>query len=221
MSDPRYHIVGDTGLMLRFGDDIDPITHGQVLAMDRAISASKIKGLRETIPSYAALQIIFDPLITDHDELTAALKALSMDHTDRQTKKTWDVPVCYDPEVAPDLSEVAKLTGLSVEAVINAHLSGDYKTYMYGFAPGYAYMAGVPETLQIPRKTAPVRDVPAGSVIIAGPQCLVTTVKMPTGWWRIGHTDFQMLRATEDNPFPINVGDHLRFKRVSLDEVKR
>ncbi|WP_152971037.1 carboxyltransferase domain-containing protein, partial [Rhizobium ecuadorense] len=59
-----------------------------------------------------------------------------------------EVEVCYDPDLAPDLAAVAEASGLSPEDVISAHLSGDYSVFLYGFAPGYAYLAGVPEAIQ-------------------------------------------------------------------------
>ncbi len=44
---------------------------------------------------------------------------------------------------------------MSEEAVIAAHLAGDYRVFMYGFAPGYAYLTGVPEAIHLPRKAGP------------------------------------------------------------------
>jgi inhibitor of KinA len=89
---------------------------------------------------------------------------------------------------------------------------------MYGFAPGYAYLAGVPEEIRLPRKQAAVRDISAGSVIIAGPQCLVTTLTMPTGWWIIGRSPTRILRGEDVNrPFLFDVGDRVRFRRISRD----
>jgi inhibitor of KinA len=128
-----------------------------------------------------------------------------------------EVEVCYDEPYGPDVGAVAERVGLSSEAVIEAHLGGDYKVFMYGFAPGYAYLGSVPPVLQLPRKTAPVRNVPAGSVIIAGPQCLVTTLTMPTGWWILGRSPTRILSPHAENPFLFDVGDRVRFKRVGLD----
>ena len=34
--------------------------------------------------------------------------------------------------------------------MIAAHLAGDYRVYMYGFAPGYDYLAGVPAAIRQP-----------------------------------------------------------------------
>jgi inhibitor of KinA len=82
---------------------------------------------------------------------------------------------------------------------------------MYGFAPGYAYLSGLPPPLHLDRKPAPVRNVPAGTVIIAGGMCLITTLTMPTGWWRIGRTETRVLTGDPAHPFAFAVGDRLRF----------
>jgi len=127
--------------------------------------------------------------------------------------------VCFDPGYERDLDAVAAQTGLDREAVIAAHLSGDYSASMYGFAPGYAYLSGVPEAIQIPRKTAPVRDIPVGAVMIAGGQCLITTLQMPTGWSILGSTPDEVMRDDPDNPFLLGVGDHVSFKRIRADAM--
>jgi inhibitor of KinA len=89
---------------------------------------------------------------------------------------------------------------------------------MYGFAPGYAYLAGVPDAIRLPRKPAPLRGIPAGSVIIAGPQSLVTTLTMPTGWWIIGHSPTRILSEDPERPFLFDVGDTVRFRRIVRTE---
>ena len=115
---------------------------------------------------------------------------------------------------------MAARSGLSEEAVIAAHLAGDYRVYLYGFAPGYAYMAGVPEALRLDRKTAPVRGVAAGSVIVAGAQCLITTLTMPTGWWILGSTKVRVLTGDTSRPFLFDVGDRVRFRRLTRAEYE-
>ncbi|AOF92366.1 allophanate hydrolase subunit 1 family protein (plasmid) [Sinorhizobium sp. RAC02] len=102
--------------------------------------------------------------------------------------------------------------------MITAHLAGQYDVFMYGFAPGYAYLAGVPETIRMPRKPAAVRGVPAGSVLIAGPQCLVSTITMPTGWWIIGRSPTRILTGKDERPFLFDVGDRVRLRRISRAE---
>ena len=69
-------------------------------------------------------------------------------------------------------------------------------------------------TIQLPRKSAAIRGVPAGSVIIAGPQCLVTTLKMPTGWWIVGRSPTRILSEDPDRPLLFDVGDGVVFRRI-------
>ena len=83
----------------------------------------------------------------------------------------------------------------------------------------FAYLAGVPAAIQVPRKGAPVRGIPKGSVMIAGPQCLCTTVVMPTGWSIVGRTNAQIMRDDPDRPFLFDVGDTVRFTRVTRDAL--
>lgn len=135
-----------------------------------------------------------------------------------------EVLVCYDDDLAPDLADVALATRLSRNEVIAAHLAGDYRVFMSGFAPGYAYLAGVPASLQLPRKPAALRGIPAGSVLIAGPQCLVTTLTMPTGWWIIGCSPTPVLSDDPDRPFLLDVGDTVifrQFDRRAFDAQER
>jgi len=219
---PRFTPVADHAVLVEFAEAIDEDAHAAVLALDRAVSDAPCAGLREAVPAFVNLLVDFDPLVTDHAAVTAHLSALLGVAAGQTTAPALrDVTVCYEPPFAPDLDAVARQTGLSPEAVINAHLSGDYKVFLYGFAPGYAYLAGVPEALRLDRKPTPVRGVPAGSVIIAGPQCLVTTLTMPTGWWIIGRSSTRILTGNEDRPFLFDVGDRVRFRRVSADDVAR
>jgi inhibitor of KinA len=147
------------------------------------------EGFRESVPAYVNVLIEFDPAIADQRTTQTAVEVLIASGTSvTNAGETREVLVCYDDELAPDLRIVAGQTGVGVEELIAVHLSGDYRVYMYGFAPGYAYLAGVPDAIQLPRKAAAVRDVPAGSLLIAGPQCLVTTQTMPSGWWNIGRS---------------------------------
>lgn len=212
---PRFVPVADCGLLVEFGDSVGGPAHAAVLALDQALAADPVPGQRETVPAYVNLMVVFDPLATDHAAVRAGVQArLAHPPATRRAGQDHVVPVCYDPAFAPDLPAVAAATGLAEEAVIAAHLSGRYEVHLYGFAPGYAYLAGVPEAIRRPRKPAPVRGVAAGSVIVAGPQCIVTTVTMPTGWWVLGRSPARILTGDADRPFLFEVGDRVRFDRI-------
>lgn len=219
---PRLTPVADHALLIEFAEVIDPAAHAAVRHLDRALTAAAAPGLIELVPAYVSLLVDFDPMLTDHrrmaEAVTAALRQPRVSESHGQVQ---EVAVCYDTDLAPDLAEVATRCGLSEEAVIAAHLGGDYRVFMYGFAPGYAYLAGVPEALRLDRKPAPRRGVAAGSVLIAGPQCLVSTLTMPTGWWIIGRSPTRILTGRADRPFLFDVGDAVRFRRVDRATFER
>jgi inhibitor of KinA len=218
---PRFRAVADHALLVEFGEAISDAAHRAVLRLDGALARSPFPGFRESVPAYVNLLVEFDPLTADMASARAAVETLLATAPEALRQGSLrEALVCYDEEFAPDIAVVADQTGLSPDAVIAAHLAGDYSVYMYGFAPGYAYLAGVPKILQLPRKPAPALGVEAGTVIIAGPQCLITTLTMPTGWWRIGRSPTRVLTGDPEQPFLFDVGDRVRFRRISRAEFE-
>ena len=213
---PTMRPIADTGILVEFGDKIDDDIHAQVLAMDRVVYGADLFGVTELIPTYASLYVGYDALQVDYATLTAQLQTL-LGQGDAKTVqgKHWKIPVCYDGEFAPDLAELASALGQSEDFVIEQHTSATYKVYMYGFAPGYAYLGGVPPAIQHPRKPTPVMGVPPNAVMITGSQALISTVTMPSGWWVIGRSAVNPLRGGDDDPFLFDVGDTIGFERMT------
>lgn len=218
---PRFSPVAEHGLLVEFGDTIDDAIHARVARLDRALAAAPFPGFLEAVPAYAAILVRFDPLVCDHAAVERAVRALMDAGAEPDdAPAVHDVPVCYDNDLAPDLAAVARAAGLSESDVIAAHLAGCYRVVMYGFAPGYAYLAGVPPAIRLPRKPAAVRAVPAGSVLVAAGQCLVSTLTMPTGWWIIGRSPARILTGRADRPFLFDPGDRVRFRRLPRSEYE-
>lgn len=218
---PRCVPVADRALLVELGESVGPEVQAQVWALDRALRDDPLPGQVELVPAMVNLMVVFDPLLTDHRSVAHALQTrLATLSPVEAPAAEREVLVCYDGPHARDLQAVADQTGLSPDQVIAAHLSGDYRVAMYGFAPGYAYLTGVPDAIRLPRKPAPVRAIPAGSVIIAGGQCLVSTLTMPTGWWVIGRSPTRILTGQEARPFLFDVGDRIRFRRISAAEME-
>lgn len=219
---PRFTPVADHALLVSFGELVSDDASTAVIGLDRALAAEPPAGIRECVPAFVNLLIDFDPLLTDHEAVCRHVqRLLSQPYAGPAAGRVREVEVCYDDDFAPDLAAVAAASGLSVEAVIDAHAQSELKVRMYGFAPGYAYLSGVPTAIQVPRKPTAVRDIPAGSVIIAGPQCLITTLPMPTGWSIIGRSPARILRPEAARPFLFEVGDTVRFKRIDRTGYER
>lgn len=219
---PAFRAVADHALLVEFGDAISDAVQAQVWQLDAALRAQGVTGFVEAVPALVNLLVEFDPGLTDHAGVAREVRALLVQGVAGAGAVTArEVAVCYEAEFAPDLDEVAQRSGLSPEAVIAAHLAAEFRVAMYGFAPGYAYLGGLPDALRLPRKDAARRGVAAGSVIIAGAQCLVTTLTMPTGWWIIGRSPTRILRDDPARSFLFDVGDPVRFRRIRAADFGR
>jgi KipI family sensor histidine kinase inhibitor len=217
---PRYLNAGECALVVEFGQTIDPLIHDRVVALDEAVAAAAPQGVIETVPTYRSLMIHFDPARTSTEALIEAIKALDGRRARRRRKQRWRVPVCYDPPYAEDLGEVGESLGLTREEIIALHLSALYRVYMYGFAPGYTFLGGLPEALTISRRAAPRPPIPPGSLLIAGGQALIASVGMPTGWYQIGRTPVRVFDSRREPMVFAQVGDDIRFERIDASRFE-
>src|SRR5262249_20872429 len=117
---PRFAPVGDCALSVEFGDVIDPAVNALVSALDRAIAVANIAGVVETVPSFRALLIVYEPEAIELDRLLDAVKRIIDDGLRARERpgRSWIVPVAYGVNDDGDLREVAGATGLSCDDVI-------------------------------------------------------------------------------------------------------
>lgn len=119
-----------------------------------------------------------------------------------------EIPVHYD---GPDLEDVARWAGVSVEEVVARHTGREYEAAFGGFAPGFTYLAGVDPRIAAPRLATPRRRVPAGSVALAGELTAVYPGESPGGWRLLGRTDARMFDVDRDPPALVAPGARVRF----------
>lgn len=211
---PRYLVAGESALVVEFGQSIDEAVHERVLALDQAVAAAQLDGVTETVPTYRSLMIHFDPKRTTTTALIAAVEQLEISRENRKRKRHWRMPVCYDPPFAEDLGEVGQKLGLTADEIIALHSGALYRVYMYGFAPGFIFLGGLPEALAISRRAAPRPPAPPGSLLIAGGQALIASIAMPTGWYQIGRTPVKVFDPRREPMFLADVGDEITFERI-------
>ncbi len=121
------------------------------------------------------------------------------------------IPVVYD---GPDLDELAALAGMGRSEAIRLHSSASYTVAFLGFSPGFAYLAGAPAPLHLPRLATPRTSVPAGSVAVAAGMTAVYPQPTPGGWRLIGRTDTAMFDPVRPDPALLRPGDRVRFRPV-------
>ncbi|GGF78680.1 allophanate hydrolase [Azorhizobium oxalatiphilum] len=215
---PRFLNSGETALVVEFGRSVEPEISDRVLSLDAAMTALKLPGVRETVPTYRSLMIHYDPLVIDRATLIAQVEEIaSRPGTAGGPASRWVLPCCYDPEYGEDVGEIARMTGLSEEKVVSLHSGATFRVYMYGFAPGFCYLGGLPPELAVSRRTRPRPPHPPNMTLIGGGLAIVTTFSMPTGWWLMGRTPERMFSPQREKAFLVAVGDELKFEPVDRD----
>ena len=212
---PRLLDAGEAALVVEFGGHVDPAVNDRVLALDDALGADPPDGVRERVPTYRSLMIHYDPLVLDRDALAERVLALAAGGSARAAAPAaWTLPCCYDPPHGEDVGELAERTGLSGEEIVRLHAAATYRVYMYGFAPGFAYLGGLPDQLAVPRRASPRPPHPRNAVLIGGGLAAVATVPMPTGWYVIGATPARLYAPERAQSFFVSPGDAIRFEPV-------
>jgi KipI family sensor histidine kinase inhibitor len=122
-----------------------------------------------------------------------------------------EVPTRYD---GPDLPDVAQAWQLSVAEVITRHAELSHVVAFLGFAPGFAYIEGLPEHLAVRRRGQPRVRVPAGTVAIADRYTGVYPRASPGGWQLIGRTEVVIWAVAREPAAYLLPGDRVRFVPV-------
>lgn len=122
-----------------------------------------------------------------------------------------EVPVTYD---GPDLIDVASRWGTTPEDVVARHTSIEFVSRFCGFAPGFAYLSGLPESLAVPRLDTPRTSVPVGAVGLAGSWCGVYPTASPGGWRLLGRTATSLWDTAGEPPALLAPGTRVRFVRA-------
>jgi KipI family sensor histidine kinase inhibitor len=187
----------------------------QRLAARLSAFAEHEAGFGSPVPSYASVLVPVDPLGPGVDDAVRRLADIvavgAQDESAPVEGSVIEIETRYGGDDGPDLLELASVHGLTAEEIIARHASVEYRVYLLGFAPGFAYLASVPEAIRTPRRTTPRTAVPAGSVGIAGEQTAIYPFETPGGWQIIGRTERRMWDTAADPPALLAPGDRVRF----------
>ena len=216
--------LGDQCLSLDFGDTILAETGLICLAVAKKIREARLPGVIDVVPSYTSVAVHYeaDPQTgvpnfrTLSEGLTALIQA-GISPAERASR-TIEIPVCYGGEHGPDLGEVARLTGLSEQDVIQMHCAPGSMVFMLGFAPGHPYIGIHDPLFALPRREVPRTVVPAGSVAIANRQSTIYSSRLPSGWHILGATPLKLFDLARPQPTLLLPGDHIRFVPISSAE---
>ena len=229
--------LGDSALIVRVRDrfeDAPDEALNEVLRTFRRLQDAAIPGVIELVPAYTTVAVFFDPMVVASagpkpdqalDWLTERVHAVVAAIGDRGRAAVFparvvEIPVCYDPEFAPDLERVAQHAQMSPNEIIDLHSTAKYRVNCIGFTPGFPYLSGLPKKLATPRHAEPRKKIPAGSVAIGGAQTGIYPQQSPGGWNVIGRTPLAMFDPAKNPPTLLCAGNRVQFRVITLAEFE-
>jgi len=198
--------VGEAAILLRLADPV------RLPGLVRTVDAARDPRVVDVVPGADSLLVVFAEPTTPRDRawLATALEAVRNEvATDAaRAPAVHRIPVTYG---GPDLERVASHAGMRPDEVVELHASGDYRVAFVGFQPGFAYLAGLPSRLQVPRLPTPRPRVLAGSLGIGGEWTGFYPSASPGGWNLIGRTDEAFFDPGSSSPSRLATGDLVRM----------
>lgn len=218
---PQVYPVSDRAIQI----DCPGASAIQLAAFSRAL-ASQLQKLQwplfQVIQADQTLSVVFAEPAVSGLSIQAATQALNplvaklnkpVNKQDRVVKQHTLV-VSYGGTAGQDLDWLAAQTGLSTQALIDLHSSAVYTVEFLGFLPGFAYLSGLPEPLQLPRRSSPRARVPAGTLAVGSAYCAVYPWESPGGWHLMGHVDQILFDPDVTDPHGrcfFHAGDTVQF----------
>ena len=232
--------LGDSALVVRVRerfDDAPEQTLDTVLRAFQQLQNAAIPGIIELAPAYTSVTAFFNPISVAKgaetpdkmfDWLAARIQAAVTAGAGRGRRRTAtqrrirlvEIPVCYDPEFALDIDDVARRAAIPPSEVIRLHSTAEYRVACIGFVPGFPFLAGLPKELATPRRDVPRKQIPPGSVGIGGAQTGIYPLRSPGGWNLIGRTPLRLFDPQKNPPALLRAGERVRFRKISRDEFE-
>jgi KipI family sensor histidine kinase inhibitor len=212
---PTITDYGDQALLLEFDST------AEVLAWNDLLRDAELLGVVDIVPASRTVLVKLDG--PRHQgvarqylsQLRLAPEALTDSGAPIDGRADVVIDVVYDGE---DLDEVATLTGMTPRDVVAAHTGTPWRVGFAGFAPGFGYLVGGDERLNVPRRSEPRTAVPTGSVGLAGEFSGVYPRRSPGGWQLIGRTSKDqapLWNVDRDPPALLMPGRWVQFREVS------
>ena len=229
--------LGDSALIVRVRerfDDAREETLDTVLRAFQQLEGAAVPGVIELAPAYTSVAVFFDPIAVakateTSDEVfdwlatrirAAVARVADLGGVARSQSQTVEIPVCYDPEFALDIDDVARRANISPSEVIGLHSAAEYRVACIGFVPGFPFLTGLPKKLATPRRDVPRKKIPAGSVGIGGAQTGIYPLRSPGGWNLIGRTPLRLFDPDKSPPALLRAGERVRFRKITRDEFE-
>jgi KipI family sensor histidine kinase inhibitor len=206
--------LADGSLLVEYPDHSDSEANELAVAGGARLEREKPRGFLGAVPGARTLYVEFDAELSSAEALVSVLAGVEPS-SGGSSRRAHTIPVVYGGERGPDLPELARRAGLSPDDFARRHAQASYRVAFLGFAPGFAYLIGLPAELHAPRLATPRPRVPVATVAIGGPYTGIYPGETPGGWRLIGRADVRLFDPDADPPSLFLPGDAVRFEAVA------
>jgi KipI family sensor histidine kinase inhibitor len=198
----RFLPAGPTAVLVEL-DDTDAVLalHAEVL---RRRALGWAPSLLDVVPG--ARTVLLDGI--DPKRAAQDLPTWTIPPRTVNTDDVIEIDCIYD---GPDLEEVASQWQVSTAEVVDIHTSVEQRVAFCGFAPGFAYIAGLGPGRVVARRSSPRTSVPAGSLALGGVYTGIYPRPSPGGWQLIGRTDAVLWNQNRSPAALLQPGQRVRF----------
>ncbi len=188
-----------------------------------------MKGLKETFGNQVSINQGFEKVMVIALDAEWSLKQLilkvervlnQLQPADSLRVSKWNIPICYHRDTE-DLRKLIQQLSLPVTDIIKLHQEATYRVEFIGFLPGFPYLSGLPELLNVPRKETPSPRISSGSVAIAAGMCGIYPQSSPGGWYVLGESPLPFFDVRNENPVFMDAGNEVHFYAVDAAECER
>lgn len=213
----RLSMIGSRAFLLDAVGPLDLPLQRRIWALAQTVRQHP--DVAELVPGMTNLLVVLRRTPKDVDGVIDFLQASWAAAGElQQPGRLIEVPTCYGGEHADDLPGICDYTGLSDREVVRRHQQGLYTVLALGSAPGFAYLAGLDPSIQVPRKKIPSLRMLRGTVTIGGPQTGIAALTGPNGWHALGFAELKVFDPVASPPTLLAPGDQVRFvpERIEL-----
>ena len=212
----RFFIIHPKVAVLEWDTEPNPRLLKLLIGFQKAI-LKEFKEVSQITQGYCSLMLHHNCEIHYIDDYPNSLYLLfdSLSDYSFTKQKIWQIPVCYDESISPDLKSLAHQLNISTASLVREHTSATYEVNFIGFLPGFLYLSGLPKVLECRRKARPASRVDRGSIGIGGKQTGIYPIESPGGWHLIGKTPYPLFEPKKKNPCFAKAGDSIQFLSIS------
>lgn len=197
-------MVGQTAVLLEVGG------HDEVAAWYAELVRQRADGRITAVDIVPAARTVLIDGVPDPHKIQESLQnAPDPEKSSRNRGPLITVPTVYD---GLDLADIAERWNTTPNGVVDRHQELEFEVAFCGFAPGFAYLTGLPPELRVPRLSEPRVSVPRGSVALADEYAAVYPAASPGGWRLLGRTDLVLFDLERDPPSLFQPGARVRFE---------